>query len=90
MLHIQQIAEYGAQKVRQDLQAMLGPEIAHNIFQPQALLSNHVKEHFRQGVLIKCPKEMRGKCLGAIAVLKHKINTDPKQKITLMVDINPY
>ena len=53
-------------------------------------LSNHVKEHYRQGVLIKCPKEMRGKCLGAVAVLKHKINTDPKQKITLMVDINPY
>ena len=86
----EQVAEMAAHKIRQDLQIMLGQEMAHNIYQPQALLSNHLKEHYRQGIIIKCPKEMRGKCLGAASVLKQKINTDAKQQFTLMVDINPY
>ena len=86
----EKIAEMAAHKIRQDLQLMLGQDMAHNIYQPQVLLSNHLKEHYRQGIIIKCPKEMRGKCLGAAGALKQKINTDSKQEFTLMVDINPY
>ncbi len=61
-----------------------------DVFMPQKLLGNPQKEHFRYGILIKCPKEKRQECLGVIAKYKFLYNTDRKSKVQIAVDVNPY
>lgn len=79
-----------AHQVKKELEGLLGDDLSHAIFEPQAVLTNHVKEHYRQGIMIKCPKAVRGRCLGAVELVKRRVNTASKAKFTVAVDINPY
>ncbi|QIB69960.1 primosomal protein N' [Aminipila butyrica] len=80
----------GAQQVLGALERELGEEFKHQIFPPQPLLINSKKEHFRYGILIKCPKGKRGTCLWAVDKIKRAVNIGKKVPFSVSVDINPY
>lgn len=61
-----------------------------DVFMPQKLLWSEQKEHYRYGILIKCPKDRRQSCLSIIARYKFLYNTDKKTKVQIAVDVNPY
>ncbi|QAT43195.1 replication restart helicase PriA [Aminipila luticellarii] len=86
----EQICMAGAQEIWNRVKAGLGEEFKYHIFDPQPLMINNQKEHYRYHILIKCPKGRRGKCLSAINRIKKQINTGKKQQFTVSVDINPY
>ncbi len=86
----QQVCIEGAQKTMKAVQGELSKELSEHIFEPQPLLLNNQKEHYRYYILIKCPKGRRAECLSVIEKIKRKVNTGKKLQYTLTVDINPY
>ncbi|QHI74003.1 primosomal protein N' [Aminipila terrae] len=86
----EQVCKDGAQNVMEAVRGHLGKEFQNNIFEPQPLLINSRKEHYRYYILIKCPKGKRGKCLSAVEKVKKHINTGKKYQYSVSVDVNPY
>ena len=62
----------------------------NDVFMPQKLLWSETKEHYRYGIIIKCPKTKRQECLSILAKYKFLYNTDKKKKVQVALDINPY
>ena len=86
--------EKGAQQagsmIYQEVKKRLGNLPGVSIYPPNRVLANSIKEHFRYGVLVKCPREQKGTCLAVAEAMKKFINTGKNQRFTLLVDINPY
>lgn len=86
----EEVCALGAQEIMQQVKMQLSCDLRANVFEPQPLLLNREKEHFRYYILIKCPKGRRKECLTVIEKIKKNVNTGKKIKYTLAVDINPY
>nr|WP_315023964.1 primosomal protein N' [uncultured Aminipila sp.] len=86
----EQVCIEGAQKTMAAVKYELSEELKNNVFEPQPLMINNQKEHYRYYILIKCPKGKRGECLTAVEKVKRNVNTGKKQQYTISVDINPY
>lgn len=86
----EQVCIEGAQKTMVAVKSELSEELRNNVFEPQPLMLNNQKEHYRYYILIKCPKGKRGECLTAVEKVKRNVNTGKKQQYTVSVDINPY
>lgn len=86
----EQICIEGAQKTMAGVKSELSEGLRNNVFEPQPLMLNNQKEHYRYYILIKCPKGKRGECLNAVEKVKKNVNTGKKQQYTISVDINPY
>ncbi|MFV0516246.1 MAG: primosomal protein N' [Aminipila sp.] len=80
----------GSEKVFVTLKNELNHQLKKHLFEPQPILMNYEKDHFRYGILIKCPKGMRRECLFTIEKIKKTVNTNSKKEFTIAVDINPY
>lgn len=79
-----------AQDIFSKLLVQLSEFGIEEVFMPQKLLSNFEKEHFRYGVLIKCPKEGKKNCMRLLAKYKFLYNTNSKLGVRIAIDINPY
>lgn len=87
---IEEICIQGAQKTMQELKSKMSRDLSNNVFEPQPLLLNHEKGHYRYCIIIKCQKGKRGECLQVIEKIKTNVNTGKQCKYTISVDINPY
>lgn len=86
----EQICMEGAKKTMIAVKYELSQDLRNCVFEPQPLLINIQKEHYRYYILVKCPKGKRGECLSAIEKIKRNVNTGKKQQFSVSVDINPY
>lgn len=86
----EQVCIKGAGDTMVAVKTELSNELSFNVFEPQPLMINHEKEHYRYCILIKCPKGKRGECLSVVEKVKRNVNTGKKQKFTISVDINPF